>query len=93
MADNALTDIAGIRFALVNQRKALGLSQQDLADRLKISRVTVSRRETAESQPTAFELSLWCRALGLRLVTSLLPPPQSPEESVMKRAATGADAP
>lgn len=69
---NALHDVSRLRLALVKRRKDMGFTQQELADRLGVSRITVSRRETAESQPTALELALWCRALGLRLDTGLL---------------------
>lgn len=69
---NALTDVSRLRLGLVQRRKDMGFTQQELADRLGVSRITVSRRETAESQPTALELALWCRALGLRLDTCLL---------------------
>lgn len=78
--DNPLLDWSAIRMDLTRRRKALGLSQDDLAAQCSVSRVTVSRRESGESYPNAFELAVWCRAVGLRLDTSLLQHPKETDE-------------
>lgn len=42
-------------------RKALGLTQQEFAERLCIQRSTVAQYETGRSEPTAAVVSLICR--------------------------------
>lgn len=51
--------------ALQNVRSELVLTQQQLADRIGTSRITLSRWESGSQLPTAGPLRRWCVALGL----------------------------
>jgi transcriptional regulator with XRE-family HTH domain len=52
---------------LVRLRKAKGLSQEALDDRLGVSDGMVAKWETAARLPGAFFLMCWCKALGVQL--------------------------
>ena len=47
-------------------RKALNLTQQEFADRLKIKRNTVATYETGKSNPSDAAVSLICREFNIR---------------------------
>lgn len=46
------------------RREALGMTQQDLADRIAKGLRTIQRWENFEVTPSGSELFLWCSALG-----------------------------
>lgn len=52
---------------LARLRKARGLSQEALGDRLGVSDGMVAKWETAARLPGAFFLMCWCKALGVTL--------------------------
>lgn len=46
-----------------NRRKELGLTQQQLADKIGISQNSISSIETGQYKPTAYTAALLCEAL------------------------------
>lgn len=46
-----------------NRRKELGLTQQQLADKIGISQNSISSIETGQYKPTAYTAALLCKAL------------------------------
>lgn len=56
---------ASIGQALKRARNELGLTQQQVADRLAGSRIAVSRWEAGAQPPSIGQLLRWCEALGL----------------------------
>jgi transcriptional regulator with XRE-family HTH domain len=77
-ADPALLARFGSRVREI--RKARGLTQQGLADRLRVRSSTVSELETGAVSPTLTTVFLLARELGVE-VTSLFvgtPPPEPP---------------
>jgi DNA-binding XRE family transcriptional regulator len=53
---------------LILRRKALGLTQPDLNDRIGVADRLLSKWECGERMPSGFLLFCWARALGGRLV-------------------------
>ena len=79
-------------------RKAAGLSQEELADRAGLSRMTVQRTESGQIDPRVSSLLVMAQALGLDLM--LVPLALRPELEAFVRSggrflgqATGAGAP
>jgi transcriptional regulator with XRE-family HTH domain len=60
---------------IAERRRALGLSQDQLADRMGVERRTVQRYEGAVTDPRYGDLLLLARALGVP-PGDLLPPPE-----------------
>ena len=56
--------------ALRQARVALGLSQDELAIRIGINRITLSRNESGAQPPSRHALYRWCDALGLVAATT-----------------------
>ena len=48
-----------------NLRKALGLTQQEFASRLKMTRSTIANYETRQNEPIDAVISLICREFGV----------------------------
>ena len=57
----------GKNFAMKEARARAGLSQQELADKLKVSRQTINAIEKGDYNPTIRLCIGICRALGLTL--------------------------
>jgi transcriptional regulator with XRE-family HTH domain len=83
---------------LENARKAAGLSQDELAGRAGLSRMTVQRTESGQIDPRMSSLLVMARALGMELM--LVPSALRPElESFVRSGgrflgqAAGAGAP
>lgn len=57
---------------LMARRRALGLTQQDLADRLGNSLSSVKRMESGLTTPSAMMLFKWAAALGIELVSNIV---------------------
>jgi transcriptional regulator with XRE-family HTH domain len=55
---------------LLRQRKALGLTQQDVAARIGVNVRTFKRFESEESEPTFRQAVRWARALGVHFAIS-----------------------
>lgn len=58
-------------------RRTVGLSQQDLAEQLGVSRRTISRIERGETSPASLPVGLladWAAAVGLTLCVSITNP-------------------
>ena len=53
--------------ALIEQRKAKKLTQQQVADRLGISRQNISKIETGTRRVDVIELNDWLKALGIKV--------------------------
>ena len=53
---------------LVSARRAAGLTQQQLAERAGLSRMTVQRIESGQIDPRVSTLEVMARALGLELL-------------------------
>lgn len=78
---------------LVELRKQRGLSQEDLAQELGISRQAVSKWERAESSPDTDNLILLARLYGVSLDDMLktdeeIPMPEEPKEEQKEEAKT-----
>lgn len=56
---------------LVNAREDAGLSQRELAKRLRWPLTTIARVETLERRLEVVELLLWCEAIGVSPETVL----------------------
>ncbi|WP_158555099.1 helix-turn-helix domain-containing protein [Fulvimarina endophytica] len=56
---------------LMRQRKALGWSQQTLADLTGMSLATVKRWELGTSTPNAMDLFQWAAALGIEITSTV----------------------
>ncbi len=56
---------------LKNTRQSLGLSLQDVADRMGTDRANVHRLENARGNPTLSTLARYAKALGKRFVITL----------------------
>jgi transcriptional regulator with XRE-family HTH domain len=69
-----------IRYA----RRQLGLSQQDLATRVGVTRSTIYQWESGAAEPSSKKLGLVAHVVGLRLEELLADPP---EPSVRKEKA------
>ncbi len=65
---------------IAHYRKALGLSQEALADQVGVSRQAVSKWELDEAQPDAAKIVLLAQALGVSTDQLLLGDPGDPEE-------------
>ena len=63
MADGAVAGEAGRRDRLAARRKALGLTQEQLAELLQVGRTTVARWERGEAQPVPWLRPKLARAL------------------------------
>jgi tetratricopeptide (TPR) repeat protein/transcriptional regulator with XRE-family HTH domain len=63
MPDGAAKDRAGKRGRLTQRRKAVGLTQEQLAEQLGVERTTVARWERGETQPLAWLQPKLARAL------------------------------
>ena len=59
------------RKLLVQRRQELGLSQQQLAERLKVMQVSIHSYEVGKTQPTPELLEKVCEALGLECDVSV----------------------
>lgn len=62
---------------LVKQRKKAGLSQEELAEKLEISRQTISKWETEASMPDAAYVRRLCEILGISADRLLFDTPDS----------------
>lgn len=79
--------------ALRARRQVLGISQEDLADRIGVDACLVRWWENSHRAPSAFMAQAWAQALGCRLVLLLVdaPPPGGVEP--MPRTAGGGQKP
>lgn len=55
-----------------NKRKELGMTQQDLADRCGLSRVSISNYESGKAEPTMDNIELLSKVLNLDIIELLL---------------------
>jgi len=62
------------RIKLVRARQALDLTQEQIAERLKVDQSTVSRIERGEAIPSADLAAKWIRLLGVSLEDLIAPP-------------------
>ena len=53
---------------LRDRRKALGLTQLDVAMKIGVSDYMVTKWEVGLKMPTAFGLMCWCQVLGVQLM-------------------------
>ena len=60
----------GLIGELADRRIQQGLSQNELDERLGLTRGHIGKWETGRRRPTAWNLSNWAYVLGLRLVTA-----------------------
>ena len=78
MASNASnreeTTIDDVVSRLVNLRKDLNLSQQDMATRMQVSQPSVSSFESVDSNPTLRSVQRYARGLGARVVITIIAP-------------------
>jgi len=78
MASNASnreeTTIDDVVSRLVNLRKDLNLSQQDMATRMQVSQPSVSSFESVGSNPTLRSVQRYARGLGARVVITIIAP-------------------
>ena len=51
---------------LKTRRRALGISQEELAHRSKVNRTFVARMESGQNQPSLSVLFLLCEGLGIK---------------------------
>jgi transcriptional regulator with XRE-family HTH domain len=65
MADRITQRVAA---RIVELRKKRGMTQEDLASKTGLNRVTLARLEQARHQPTLDTLDVIARALGVTLV-------------------------
>jgi ribosome-binding protein aMBF1 (putative translation factor) len=72
-AYDALEDEFALAAALIDARAQAGLSQQDLAARMKTSQQAVSRLEGGQANPSLNTLRSFARATGTRLKISFEP--------------------
>jgi transcriptional regulator with XRE-family HTH domain len=63
VAENAVGNGAARRGGLAQRRKALGLTQEQLADLLNVNRTTVARWERGQAQPLPWQQPKLARAL------------------------------
>lgn len=70
---------------LIAARKARGLSQEVLAEKLGVSRQAVSKWETGESKPDVGNLIALCGALELDIAYLCLGTEQAPEQPAPKK--------
>ena len=56
-----------LKRALISRRKVTHASQQDFADRIGISRETLSRWETGKQEPSVEQAFQWAAAAGVML--------------------------
>ncbi len=75
---------------LTRYRKAVGLSQEQLANLVNITRQSINNYENAKTLPDSKTLSALARALGVTL-DDLLRPESSPVTPFRFRAHTGFD--
>lgn len=64
---NAAQNLLTVRRALIRTRTMACMSQQDIGDRLGVTRQTVSAWELGVNFPPSDKLFSWASALGLRL--------------------------
>lgn len=64
----AMTPIWTLGDRLAKARKMAGLSQQDMADRLFISRTSVNNWENDHNRPTARKVAAWAGVTGVDFV-------------------------
>ena len=57
--------------ALREARKEKGLSQQDVAEKLNVSKMAVSHWEKGDRSMTALNLIKYCKAIGISIDTAL----------------------
>ena len=69
-AYNALEDEFALAAALIDARASAGLSQKDVARRMKTSQPTIARLEGGRSNPSLGTLRRYARATGTRLKIS-----------------------
>ncbi|WP_370087218.1 helix-turn-helix transcriptional regulator [Streptacidiphilus sp. MAP12-16] len=71
--------VAEKRRGFAERRKAMGYSQESLAERLRVDRSTVGRWETGETEPQPWHRSELCRALRISAtqLESLLSPAEA----------------
>ncbi|RJF81669.1 XRE family transcriptional regulator [Azospirillum cavernae] len=67
-APNPMSDWSQLRNTLFQRRETLGLRQSDVANLAGFGLRSLERWEAAQAEPHAFNLFLWCAALGVRLV-------------------------
>ena len=65
MRDGAVTNGAAKRWRLAQRRKAVGLTQERLAEQLGVERTTVVRWERGETQPLPWLRPKLAQALGV----------------------------
>jgi DNA-binding XRE family transcriptional regulator len=58
-------DARELGLTLMSIRRALGLTQNDLAERCRVSGSTLARHETGEDAPSLLLFRRYCRHLGL----------------------------
>jgi len=58
---------------LIAERKALGLTQDDVNARIGLTEGHVNKWEAGVKMPSSFYLMCWCLALGLRLDATRIP--------------------
>jgi ribosome-binding protein aMBF1 (putative translation factor) len=69
-AYDALADEFAIAAALIDARGESGLSQDDVAERMRTSQQTVSRLESGRANPSLRTLQRFAKATGTRLKIS-----------------------
>lgn len=72
-AYDALEDEFTLAAALIDARGYAGLSQEDVAGRMRTSQQTVSRLEGGRANPSLRTLQRFAKATGTRLKISFLP--------------------
>ncbi len=72
-AYDALEDEFALAAALIDARARAGLSQQDVAARMKTSQQAVSRLEGGRANPSLSTLRSFASATGMRLTISFEP--------------------
>ncbi len=73
---NALASEFELARALIKARADSGLTQEQLAERMKTSQSAVARMESGRVMPSARTLERFAKATGTRLCVSFQPLPQ-----------------
>jgi transcriptional regulator with XRE-family HTH domain len=92
-AYDALEDEFALAGALIDARGQAGLSQEDVAERMRTSQQTVSRLEGGRANPSVRTLQRFAEATGMRLRISFEPVRPARGRRVSSRQVGGARLP
>ncbi|HXW23416.1 MAG TPA: helix-turn-helix transcriptional regulator [Xanthobacteraceae bacterium] len=86
---DALEEEFALASAIIGARARAGLTQEQLARRMKTTQTVIARLESGRARPSTRTLQRFARATGHRLVIGFEPAPAKPRSTIASNPTPG----